>query len=109
MAVTDPGSGLVDEAEKRGFVRVFQNDPNIGGRYSVLSHFGMVPAAFAGADIDAVLEASREAEENCNAYDSTRSNSGLWLGLVMGGPARRRRVRAAWLDEFSPPRGRTSP
>ena len=84
VAVTDPGSGLVDEAEKRGFVRVFQNDPNIGGRYSVLSYFGMVPAAFAGVDIAAVLESSREAEESCNAYDSTRSNSGLWLGLVMG-------------------------
>jgi transaldolase/glucose-6-phosphate isomerase len=84
VAVTDPGSPLIDEAEKRGFVRVFQNDPNIGGRYSVLSYFGLVPAAFAGVDIAALLESSREAEENCNAYDSTRSNSGLWLGLTEG-------------------------
>ena len=48
VAVTDPGSGLVDEAEKRGFVRVFQNDPNIGGRYSVLSYFGLVPGRLRG-------------------------------------------------------------
>jgi hypothetical protein len=84
VAVTDPGSPLIDEAEKRGFVRVFQNDPNIGGRYSVLSYFGLVPAALAGVDISALLESSREAEENCNAYDSTQSNSGLWMGLTEG-------------------------
>jgi transaldolase / glucose-6-phosphate isomerase len=84
VAVTDPGSPLIEEAERRGFARVFQNDPNIGGRYSVLSYFGLVPAAFAGVDIVALLESSREAEENCNSYDSTRSNSGLWLGLTEG-------------------------
>ncbi|HLM25944.1 MAG TPA: bifunctional transaldolase/phosoglucose isomerase [Thermoleophilaceae bacterium] len=84
VAVTDPGSGLVDEASERGFRRVFQNDPNIGGRYSVLSYFGLVPAALAGVDVEALLESSREAEENCNSYDSTSSNSGLWMGLTMG-------------------------
>ena len=48
VAVTDPGSGLVDIAAERGFRRVFENDPNIGGRYSVMSYFGLVPAALAG-------------------------------------------------------------
>jgi len=84
VAVTDPGSGLVDEAERRGFRRVFENDPNIGGRYSVLSYFGLVPAALAGVDVRALLESSQEAEENCNSYDSPQSNSGLWMGIAMG-------------------------
>ena len=44
-AVTDPGSPLVELARERGFRRVFENDPDIGGRYSVLSYFGLVPAA----------------------------------------------------------------
>ena len=84
VAVTDPGSGLVDVAEERGFRRVFENDPNIGGRYSVLSYFGLVPAALMGVDVEALLQSSREAEENCNSFDSTPSNSGLWMGLAMG-------------------------
>jgi transaldolase / glucose-6-phosphate isomerase len=84
VAVTDPGSGLVDLAKERGFRRVFQNDPNIGGRYSVLSYFGLVPAALMGVDVEALLGSSREAEENCNSFDSSQSNSGLWMGLAMG-------------------------
>ena len=87
VAVTDPGSGLVDIAKERGFRRVFENDPNIGGRYSVLSYFGLVPAALMGADVEATLHASQEAEQNCNGFDSSESNSGLWMGLAMGGLA----------------------
>ena len=85
VAVTDPGSGLVDIAKERGFRRVFENDPNIGGRYSVLSYFGLVPAALMGVDVEALLQASQEAEQNCNSFDSSSSNSGLWMGLAMGG------------------------
>ena len=48
VAVTDPGSPLVDLASEHGFRRVFENDPDIGGRYSVLSYFGLVPAALHG-------------------------------------------------------------
>ncbi len=84
VAVTDPGSGLVDIAKERGFRRVFENDPNIGGRYSVLSYFGLVPAALMGVDVEALLHSSQEAEQNCNHFDSSSSNSGLWMGLAMG-------------------------
>jgi glucose-6-phosphate isomerase len=84
VAVTDPGSGLVDIAKERGFRRVFENDPNIGGRYSVLSYFGLVPAAVMGVDVEALLHSSQEAEQNCNSFDCTASNSGLWMGLAMG-------------------------
>ncbi len=83
VAVTDPGSGLVDLARERNFRRVFENDPNIGGRYSVLSYFGLVPAAVAGVDVRALLESSQEAEQNCNHFDASSSNSGLWMGMAM--------------------------
>ena len=51
VAITDPGSGLADLAKEHGFRRTFLNDPDIGGRYSALSYFGLVPAALMGADV----------------------------------------------------------
>ncbi|HVD58774.1 MAG TPA: hypothetical protein VNC17_18175, partial [Thermoleophilaceae bacterium] len=84
VAVTDPGSPLVEEAKSRGFRKVFENDPNIGGRYSVLSHFGMVPAVLAGVDIRALLHGAQVAEQHCQSAHATEANSGLWLGLAIG-------------------------
>ena len=84
VAVTDPGSPLVEMARERGFRHVFEADPDIGGRYSVLSHFGMVPAALAGVNIDAMLQNAQVAEQNCAQFDSSQDNSGLWLGVVIG-------------------------
>ncbi len=83
-AVTDPGSPLAELARERGFRKVFENDPEIGGRYSVLSYFGLVPAALAGVNIEAMLHQAQVAEQNCAQLDSPESNSGLWLGCVMG-------------------------
>jgi transaldolase/glucose-6-phosphate isomerase len=87
-AVTDPGSPLVAEARGRGFRRVFENNPNIGGRYSVLSHFGMVPAALMGVDVEALLGSAKEAEAACQNLDGTAHNAGLWLGAAIGEAAR---------------------
>ncbi len=84
VVVTDPGSPLVDTAKELGFRRVFENDPNIGGRYSVLSYFGLVPAALAGVSVEALLGAAQVAEQNCASSSDTSENSGLWLGIVMG-------------------------
>ncbi len=84
VAVTDPGSPLIGIAGERGFRRVFEADPNIGGRYSVLSYFGLVPAALMGIDVEQLLQSAQEAEQNCNSFDSSVSNSGLWMGLAMG-------------------------
>jgi transaldolase/glucose-6-phosphate isomerase len=84
VAVTDPGSSLVEEAKRRGFRRVFENDPEIGGRYSVLSYFGLVPAALMGVNVVALLNRSQVAEQNATSFDSGASNSGLWMGIVMG-------------------------
>ncbi len=94
VAVTDPGSGLVDIAAERGFRKVFENDPNIGGRYSVLSYFGLVPAALMGVDVKAMLESAQEAEQACRAADS---NPGLWLGVALGELARLGRNKATFV------------
>jgi transaldolase / glucose-6-phosphate isomerase len=83
-AVTDPGSPLVEQARERGFRHVFEADPDIGGRYSVLSHFGLVPAALAGVNIRALLHGAQVAEQNCAQFDSAAGSSGLWLGVVVG-------------------------
>ena len=84
VAVTDPGSPLAKLGEEHGFRRVFLADPEIGGRYSALSHFGMVPAALMGVDVKAILERAQVSEQACSNYDSSSSNSGLWLGLGIG-------------------------
>jgi transaldolase / glucose-6-phosphate isomerase len=97
VAVTDPGSPLVDLARERGFREVFENDPDIGGRYSVLSYFGLVPAALAGVNVEALLHRAQVAEQNCTHFDSSSSNSGLWLGMVMGELAARGRDKATFV------------
>ena len=97
VSVTDPGSGLVELARERNFRRVFENDPDIGGRYSVLSYFGLVPAALMGVDVEALLQSAQEAEQNCNSFDSSRSNSGLWMGIVLGELARQGRDKLTFV------------
>ena len=101
VAVTDPGSPLAELGRDEGFRRVFENDPNIGGRYSVLSYFGLVPAALMGIAVDALLHRAQVAEAGCTSFDSSASNSGLWLGLVMGELARQGRDKATFV--VSPP------
>ena len=58
---------------------MFENDPDIGGRYSVLSYFGIVPAALAGVNVEAMLHRCQVAEQNCAQFGDGLSNSGLWL------------------------------
>ena len=84
IAITDPGSSLVELAESHGWRRTFLADPDIGGRYSALSHFGMVPAAIAGIDIRAILERAQVAEQRCQNYEPGEANGGLWLGSLIG-------------------------
>src|SRR4051795_12389487 len=83
VAITDPGSGLADMAAEHGFRRVFLNDPDIGGRYSALSFFGLVPAALMGADVEALLDGAGMAEQAC-AHHETQRNPRLWLGIALG-------------------------
>jgi transaldolase/glucose-6-phosphate isomerase len=98
-AITDPGSPLQELAEQNGFRRVFRNDPDIGGRYSVLSYFGLVPAALMGVDVAAVLERAQIAEQVCRHDDHSSNNSGLWLGIAMGELANNRRDKLTFVVE----------
>src|SRR3954464_4297258 len=84
VAITDPRSGLADLASEHGFRRTFLNDPDIGGRYSALSYFGLVPAALMGGDVRGLLDRAGVAEQNCLTFDSSNTNSGLGLGLAWG-------------------------
>jgi glucose-6-phosphate isomerase len=97
VAITDPGSKLQEIGEQNGFRRVFLNDPNIGGRYSALSYFGVVPAALMGVDVTALLERAQVAEQACQAYDCSQNNSGLWLGLTIGYLATRGRDKTTFV------------
>ena len=80
IAITDPGSGLEELARGLGFRHLFLNDPDIGGRYSALSFFGMVPARLAGIDIRRLLERAREAVDQCRFEED---NPGLLLGAAI--------------------------
>ena len=80
-AVTDPGSPLEVLAAEKGFNRVWLADPNIGGRYSVLSFFGLVPAALAGVPLTGLIERAIAAGEACRAEEG---NPGLLLGSKLG-------------------------
>ncbi len=85
VAITDPGSPLEKIADENGFRRKFLNPPDIGGRYSALSYFGMVPAALMGLDIEELIEHGREIMGASGACIPPERNPGLWLGGVIGG------------------------
>ena len=76
VAITDPGSSLQALAAERGFRRTFCNDPDIGGRYSALSFFGLVPAALMGVDLEALLDGAGVAAEACRPTTSRRATAG---------------------------------
>ena len=81
VAITDPGSKLVDLAVHYNFRETFLNDPNIGGRYSALSFFGLVPAALIGIDIRELLSRATASMQTCQSEDE---NPGAYLGVIMG-------------------------
>jgi hypothetical protein len=82
IAITDPGSSLGSLAAERDFRHTFVNDPDVGGRYSALTLFGLVPAALMGVDVEVLLDGAGVAAEACNHYHSD-NNSGLWLGVSL--------------------------
>ncbi len=80
-AITDPGSGLETFAREREFAAVFFGETTIGGRYSALSAFGMVPAALMGVDVGRLLSRAQEMADACHLAEG---NPGLELGLALG-------------------------
>lgn len=84
IAITDPGTPLVTEAQDKKFRRVFENPPNIGGRYSALSYFGLVPMALSGIGIGRLLEHARTMAISCGPAVPARVNPGVRLGVLLG-------------------------
>ena len=84
IAITDPGSKLEQVAESSGFRQVFHGDPTIGGRYSALSDFGMVPAAVMGLDAPHFLDRADEMAIACSSCPPVDQNPGVVLGVILG-------------------------
>ena len=112
VAITDPGSQMQRVAEADAFRRVFFGQPSIGGRYSALSDFGMVPAAVMGLDVARLLGRAAEMTRACAASVPVEENPGAVLGIVMGVLAKNGRDKAtlvaspaihalgAWLEQL---------
>ncbi|MGH9872680.1 MAG: glucose-6-phosphate isomerase [Pyrinomonadaceae bacterium] len=88
VTITDPGSQMADTAAAEGFRRIFLNQADIGGRYSALSYFGMVPAALMGVDAARLLRQSQPMVEACGAQVAVNQNPAAMLGAVMAECAR---------------------
>ena len=110
IAITDPGSKMEQVAKSDGFRHIFYGDPQIGGRYSALSNFGVVPAAVAGLDVPRLL--SEAAKGVAAARQPLAQNPGVQLGLLLGTAANARRDKitfftspeihdlGAWLEQL---------
>ena len=112
VAITDPGSKLQGVAEHDGFATIFAGDPTIGGRYSVLSNFGLVPAAAIGLDLAAFLRSTALMVRSCAAGTPPSANPGVQLGVLLGVAAKHGRDKltilaspgladaGAWLEQL---------
>jgi transaldolase/glucose-6-phosphate isomerase len=112
IAITDPGSKMQQVAEADRFRHIFYGDPSIGGRYSALSNFGIVPAALMGLDTTRFLERTEEMVEACAPSVPLDENPGVTLGIVLGTAAKNGRDKAtivaspgisdlgAWLEQL---------
>ncbi|HEV2489197.1 MAG TPA: bifunctional transaldolase/phosoglucose isomerase [Candidatus Acidoferrales bacterium] len=84
IAITDPGSKMQQVAEADKFRRIFSGVPSIGGRYSALSNFGLVPAAIMGLDIKKFLDRTEEMVQACASSVPVKDNPGVILGIILG-------------------------
>jgi len=112
IAVTDPGSKMQQVAEADHFRHIFYGRASIGGRYSALSHFGMVPAALMGIDVDRFLDRTSKMVEACGLSTRVEDNPGVLLGILLGTAAKNGRDKVtiitspgisdlgAWLEQL---------
>jgi len=101
IAITDPGTPLEGLARSRGFRRIFPGLPDVGGRYSALTAFGLVPAALIGLDVDRLLDRAWRMAEACSFCVPESSNPGFVLGAALGELARAGRDKVTF---FTSPR-----
>lgn len=112
IAITDPGSKMQRVAEKDKFRKIFKGVPSIGGRYSAISNFGMVPGAVMGLDVAKFLKCAKQMVEACGAYTEASANPGVILGTILGTAAKQGRDKltivtspgifdlGAWLEQL---------
>jgi transaldolase / glucose-6-phosphate isomerase len=112
IAITDPGSKMQGVAERDRFWHIFYGLPSIGGRYSALSNFGMIPAAAMGVDTNKFLERTKQMVEACTAVVPVAENPGAMLGVILGTAATQGRDKitlitspgihdlGAWLEQL---------
>ena len=112
IAITDPGSKMQQVAEADKFRRIFHGVPSIGGRYSALSNFGMVPAAVMGLDVAKFLKLTQEMVQACGPSSAPSANPGVILGTILGVAAKSGRDKltiiaspgifdlGAWLEQL---------
>lgn len=96
-AITDPGTPLVDYAKENGFRKIFLNYPDIGGRYSALSYFGLVPAALMGIDVQELLAQTLRMSHACVSCVKAGENPGVILGSVLGELGKQGRDKVTFL------------
>lgn len=101
VAITDPGSKMQQVAERDGFRKIFFGVPSVGGRYSALSNFGLVPAAVMGLDPAKLLAPAREMARQSASEQSLEQNSAVMLGVILGVAARQGRDKVTLIA--SPP------
>lgn len=87
IAITDPGTGLEKLAHEKGFINIFSANPNVGGRYSALGHFGLVPAALMGINLEAYLGGAQQMADRCKPEIPIYANPGAILGVIMASAA----------------------
>ena len=97
VAITDPDTPLADMARQRNFRKIFLNYRDVGGRYSALTYFGLVPASLMGLDIEKILARALSMRHACDADVSVRKNPGVRLGAVLGELARRGRNKVTFV------------
>ena len=112
VAITDPGSDLEDTANGAGFRHIFHGKPEIGGRFSALSRFGLVPAALLGVDLQRFLDRTLEMVAACSPDTAITANPGVVLGSILGSAANQGRDKltliaspgvasiGAWLEQL---------
>jgi len=99
VATTDPGTSLEALARKRNFSKIFSADEMVGGRYSALTDFGLVPAALLGIDLDQLLDKTDWMRSQCGEHIPAARNPGLALGAVIGESALRGRDKLTVLTD----------